>query len=81
MKVGGEVAAQQDHVQEYTRVVAFHGLCDMARMDPIREGDGVALNRDWRAAMLEFHNRNHTNYFAISCALLAGEFLQYCMLS
>jgi hypothetical protein len=61
-----------DHVQEYTKAVGFRGLIEMCHRDMIREGDGAALNRDWRLMMVDFNNFNHSNYFTISTQLFAG---------
>ncbi len=62
----------QDHIQEYSRALVFRGLCDMATQDMIREGDGDALNRDWRLYNIEFQEK-HRNYFPIACTLFAGK--------
>lgn len=69
--------SKRDYVQEYSRALAFRGLLDMATRAMIRNGDGPALNREWRLMMVEFHNYNHHNYFVIGHSLLASKILKH----
>jgi len=62
-----------DYVQSYSKTLGFLGLVDMVNRDIVREGDGEALNSEWRLAMPEFANKNHTKYFVIGHDLLAGK--------
>ena len=71
----GKALADQDHIQEYTRAMAFHGLSDMVVKDAIREGDGEYVNIDWRLRMVDMHANKHTQYLPIACNMFAGKFL------
>jgi len=68
-----------DHVQAYSKALGFQGLVDLVNRDIVREGDGEALNSEWRAAMPQFSNKNHTNYFVLGHNLLTGmiDFILY----
>ena len=52
----------------------FRGLVDMAARDAIREGDGDALDAEWRCCMVEYHSLRHIKYFRCGHQLLAGEY-------
>ena len=61
-----------DGVQAYVKAVGLRGLIDLCTRDMIREGDGPAINTDWRLSMADFIMHNHTNYFSIGHNILAG---------
>jgi hypothetical protein len=72
-RVSAGIEEQHDYVLEYSKTLGYRGLTEMVHRDIVREGDGMALNREWRLHMADFHNYNHPRYFVIGHFLLAGK--------
>lgn len=62
-----------DHVQQYSLAVLWHGLNAMANRDAVREGDGPAMLVSWRINMLQFWEKHHPKYLILCHQLLASK--------
>lgn len=52
----------EDHLQAYSRAVAWLGLLDLTTRDAVREGDGDFLISTWKLDMVRFWNMGHPKY-------------------
>ena len=70
-KCRGTAKDKHDYVQQYTKALGFRGLLDMVARDAVREGDGEAINSEWRMSMADYANFNRNNYRKIVHMMLA----------
>lgn len=66
-----------DHIQAYSQTLGYMGLVDMVNRDIIREGDGEALDSEWRLAMPELWNKNHKKYVILGHNILTGRLIYF----
>ena len=61
-----------DHLQEYSRALAWEGLLQLCHIDAERENDGPQLLRLWRISVPYFWSGRHHKYLILAHRLLAG---------
>ena len=64
----------RDSVLAYTKALGYRAIVDVAKRRIIREGDGIAINDEWRLDVLDYINGNHKNYMVIGHNLAASKY-------
>ena len=56
----------KDYIYEYSSVLLYRGIREMAQHHAIRTNDGIKIVNFWKDDLFEFFERNHTKYFICS---------------
>ena len=68
-------AENEDGVLRHSKSLLWKGLFFLANDDAIKEGNGPAILRYWRAYLPSFWNLKHTKYVMAAHRLLISEFI------